>query len=92
MSGPNSKDKSLSNTNADTKTKTNNYTINMSTGRYIYIIFHMIMTIVAVYLSRVCNKEYSITSVLIAIIFPYFYIIYTVASKGTCGIIEKSMV
>ncbi len=61
----------------------------MSTGKYMYIIFHMIMSFVAVYLSYMCNKEFSMFSFAGAIFFPYFYIIYTLASRGTCGIIEK---
>lgn len=61
----------------------------MSTGRYMYMIFHMIMSFVAVYLSYMCNKEFSMSAFAIAIFFPYFYIIYTLASKGTCGLIEK---
>lgn len=59
-------------------------------GRYIYGIFHMIMVIIAVYLSFRCNnKEFNVGSVLIAFFFPYIYIIYILATQGTCGILEK---
>ena len=59
-------------------------------GRYIYGIFHMIMVIIAMYLSFKCNnKEYHVGSMLIAFFFPYVYIIYILATQGTCGILEK---
>jgi hypothetical protein len=44
----------------------------------IWKIFHMICTIIAVYLSAHYNIELNIISIIIAIIFPYFYIIYKI--------------
>jgi hypothetical protein len=59
-------------------------------GRYIYGIFHMIMIIIAVYLSFRCNNnKYNLGSMIIALFFPYIYIIYILATQGTCGILEK---
>ena len=53
----------------------------------IYGIFHVILTFVAVYLSWKCNNgELDIFSFLISLIFPYVYIIYILATKGTCDI------
>lgn len=57
--------------------------------KYIYLIFHMLMTMIAVYLSYRCNKGFDFSGFIAALIFPYIYIIYTFSSKGTCGIFEK---
>jgi len=63
-----------------------------ATGRYIYSVFHSIMSLVAIYLSYKCNNGFSFSSFFIAILFPYIYIIYIVATRGTCGILEKNNV
>ena len=60
-----------------------------ATGRYIYSVFHSIMALVAIYLSFRCNKGFAIGPFLIACCCPYIYIIYTLATQGTCGILEK---
>ena len=60
-----------------------------SSGRYIYSTFHSIMSIVAIYLSFKCNKGFDLGSFMLACCCPYIYIIYTLATKGTCGILEK---
>lgn len=57
-------------------------------GRYIFSIFHSMMTIVAVYLSFRCNKRFDAVSFIFALCCPYFYIIYTLATSGTCGLME----
>ena len=57
-------------------------------GRYIYSVFHTIMSLVAIYLSFRCNKEFEIGPFLVACCCPYIYIIYILATRGTCGIIE----
>lgn len=54
----------------------------------IYTVFHTILSILAIYLSFRCNKGFDLLSFLIACCCPYLYIIYTIATKGTCGIIE----
>jgi hypothetical protein len=61
-----------------------------TTGRYIYSVFHSIMAIVAIYLAFRCNKGFSFGPFLIACTCPYIYIIYVVATQGTCGILEKN--
>ena len=35
-----------------------------------------------------CNKGFDLTSFIIALIFPYLYIMYIFATNGTCGIIS----
>lgn len=61
-------------------------------GRYIYLIFHLIMMFVAVYLTWRCNDKFSIVRLLGAIFFPYVYIIYVLSTQGTCGIIETKSI
>ena len=61
-----------------------------ATGRYIYSVFHSIMALVAIYLSFRCNNGFSLGPFFIALLCPYIYIIYIVATKGTCGIFEKN--
>jgi len=61
----------------------------VSTGRYIYSVFHSIMALVAIYLSFRCNKGFSFGPFLLACSCPYIYIIYILATQGTCGILEK---
>ena len=60
-------------------------------GKIFYSVFHSVMSIVAVYLSFRCNKGFNLASVIVALFFPYIYIIYTLATKGTCGILEKKI-
>jgi len=58
---------------------------NDSTGKYIYLVFHIIMAFIAIYLSWKCNNgNFDILSFLIALFFPYIYIIYILATRGTC--------
>ncbi len=60
-----------------------------SSGRQIYMIFHTIMAMIAIYLSYRCNnKKFNLTSFIMALIFPYPYILYTLSTQGTCGILE----
>jgi hypothetical protein len=60
-----------------------------SSGRYIYSVFHSIMALVAIYLSFRCNKGFNIGSFMLACCCPYIYIIYVLATQGTCGIIQN---
>jgi hypothetical protein len=57
-------------------------------GRYIYSVFHTIMSLIAIYLSFRCNKGFEFGPFLVACCCPYIYIIYVLATKGTCGILE----
>ena len=60
----------------------------IGTGRIIYSVFHSIMLIIAIYLSWRCNKGFNLGSFLVALIFPYIYVIYIIATQGTCGILS----
>ena len=51
----------------------------------IYLIFHIILTCVAVYLSHKCNSGYNMVHFLLAFFFPYVYIIYMLAIRGLCN-------
>jgi hypothetical protein len=56
-----------------------------STGKYIYLIFHIIMSFVAIFLSWKCNNgKFNLLTFLIALFFPYIYIVYILATRGTC--------
>ena len=51
----------------------------------IYSIFHSILSIIAIYLSVRCNQKINYTSIIIAIFFPYLYIIYSIIMhNGIC--------
>ena len=51
----------------------------------IYSIFHSILSIIAIYLSVRCNQKINYTSIVIAIFFPYLYIIYSIIMhNGIC--------
>jgi len=63
-------------------------TVETGPGRYIYSVFHTIMSLVAIYLSFRCNKGFEIGPFLVACCCPYIYVIYILATRGTCGIIE----
>jgi hypothetical protein len=53
----------------------------------IYGIFHTLMAFVAVYLSYKCNNNsFNTGSFLLALFFPYMYIMYILATRGTCDI------
>ena len=56
-----------------------------SNGMQIYLIFHIILTCVAVYLSHKCNSGYNVFHFLLAFFFPYVYIIYMLAIRGLCN-------
>ena len=54
-------------------------------GKYLFIVFSLILSLVAVYLSHKCNNGFDFSSFLMAIIFPYFYIVYIFATRGLCN-------
>jgi hypothetical protein len=55
----------------------------------IYFIFHIILSLFAIYLSWKCNNNtFDTYSFIISLLFPYFYIIIILSSKGTCGLIS----
>jgi hypothetical protein len=57
-----------------------------SVKQSIFMVFHSIMALFAIYLSWKCNGEkFDLVSFLIAIFVPYLYVIYILATKGTCS-------
>ena len=71
-----------------TGTQENNY----NPLKYIYIIFHLILTLFAIYLSFKCNEGFDFLSLLMAIFFPYIYIIYKYATSDTfCNILKNEV-
>ena len=54
-------------------------------GKYIYRVFHVMMSLVAILLSMRCNEGVNYLSLIIAFCFPYPYIIYSlIYNKGIC--------
>lgn len=57
----------------------------------LYSITHIIISFFAIYLSWKCNnEEFNLPSFIMAIICPHFYIIYSLAVNGGCGIFETT--
>lgn len=50
----------------------------------IYGIFHTMMAFFAMYLSYKCNNGFNTGSFLLALFFPYIYIMYILATRGMC--------
>ena len=61
-------------------------------GRYIYSVFHSVLALVAIYMAFRCNKKFDLGSFIVALCCPYIYIIYILATRGTCGILESQPV
>jgi hypothetical protein len=55
-----------------------------SRGKYIYSVFHTIMSIVAIFLSYRCNGCFQWIPFLAALCCPYLYIIYIIIFKNQC--------
>jgi hypothetical protein len=47
------------------------------------------MSLVAIYLAFRCNKGFELGPFLVAAVCPYLYIVYILATRGTCGILEN---
>lgn len=59
-------------------------------GYMIYGVFHAILTLIAVYLSWKCNGgKLDLLAFVIALFFPYIYIIFIFATRGTCDMKMK---
>jgi hypothetical protein len=57
-----------------------------NTDQVLYSIFHTLMAFVAVYLSFRCNNnKFNSASFIFALLCPYIYIIYILATQGTCS-------
>lgn len=57
--------------------------------KLIYTIMHLIISLFAIYLSWKCNGGFDLLSFLVALICPYLYIIWALATRGGCGIFES---
>ena len=57
---------------------------NESTGKYVYSVFHTVMSIVAIFLSYRCNGCFQWIPFLVALCCPYAYIIYIIVFKSQC--------
>lgn len=52
----------------------------------IYMVFHSLMALFAIYLSWKCNNEqFDLSSFIIAILCPQLYVIYILATRGVCS-------
>lgn len=77
-------------TNTNNKIKIQNNIDN--NNRAIYGVFHMIMFLIAIFLSLRCNNGFNLGSFLVAFIFPYIYIFYILITEydnGLCDLITK---
>ena len=55
-----------------------------STGKYVYSVFHTVMSIIAIFLSYRCNGCFQWIPFLVALCCPYAYIIYIIVLKSQC--------
>ena len=55
-----------------------------SAGKYVYSVFHTVMSIVAIFLSYRCNGCFQWIPFLAALCCPYLYIIYIILLKNQC--------
>ena len=55
-----------------------------SKGKYVYSVFHTIMSIIAIFLSYRCNGCFQWIPFLTALCCPYVYIIYIIIFKSQC--------
>jgi hypothetical protein len=56
----------------------------------LYMITHMIISFFAIYLSWRCNKGFNLLSFLAALLCPYLYIIWVLATRGGCGLFNAA--
>jgi hypothetical protein len=57
-----------------------------------YSVFHVLMSFLALYLTYRCKKAtdpIDWVQVLFAACCPYFYIMFILITRGTCGLLEK---
>jgi hypothetical protein len=58
----------------------------------LYMVTHLIISFFAIYLSWQCNQGFNLLSFLAALICPYLYIIWQLATKGGCGVFDNNNV
>jgi len=64
---------------------------NKNMSSFYYRIFHTILGLIAIYLSFRCNKSFNLVSFLFACCCPHLYIMFILATRGTCGIIPNEL-
>lgn len=55
----------------------------------LYSITHLIISMFAIYLSWRCNSGFDLLQFVIALVCPYLYIIWALATKGGCGVFDR---
>ena len=56
----------------------------------LYSITHIIISFFAIYLSWRCNNGFNLMAFAIALVCPYVYIIWAIATRGGCGIFDAN--
>ena len=57
---------------------------------YFYSVFHVILSVFAIYLSFRCNKQgFDVFHFVFALFCPLIYILFIVATRGSCGLIPS---
>lgn len=76
--------KSDGNKKEDVTQKIMNTPDSESKTKYVYSVFHTVMSIIAIFLSYRCNGCFQWIPFLMALFFPYLYIIYIIIFKNQC--------
>ena len=56
----------------------------------LYMVTHLIISFFAIYLSWRCNNGFNLSSFVVALLCPYLYIIWALATRGGCGVFNQS--
>ena len=56
----------------------------------LYMVTHLIISFFAIYLSWRCNNGFKLIPFVAALLCPYLFIIWALATKGGCGIFDAS--
>lgn len=56
----------------------------------LYMVTHLIISFFAIYLSWRCNKKFKLLPFLAALLCPYLYIIWVLATRGGCGVFNST--
>ncbi len=56
----------------------------------LYMVTHLIISFFAIYLSWRCNNGFNLFSFIVALLCPYLYIIWALATRGGCGVFNQS--
>lgn len=56
----------------------------------LYMVTHLIVSFFAIYLSWRCNNGFKLLPFLAALLCPYLYIIWVLATRGGCGVFDSS--